>query len=174
MAIIQRLVRHLCTICMIGATTAITTLVLLILTEILLRSVFDSSLLVTEEFAGYLVSGAIILALAPTFHDGAMIRLTLLSDCLSENHRKVLELCMTLIALFVVLFWARYILRAALKLFDRGVTSPGVFAFPLWIPEGVTLFGLVSLAVVIFAHGLNLIWPKASVNTNEGAIDYGD
>lgn len=174
MAIIHRLVRHLCSICMVGATTAVAALVLLILTEILLRSVFDSSMLITEEFAGYLISAAITLALAPTFHEGAMIRLTLIKDRFSDKRQNILELCMALIALTFVLFWARYILRAALRLFDRGGVSHGVFAFPLWIPEGIVLFGVGSLAVVLLAHSLTLAWPEASTNKDEGAADHGN
>ncbi|SMO90438.1 TRAP-type C4-dicarboxylate transport system, small permease component [Thalassovita litoralis] len=171
MAFVRRLSNSICAICMIGAATAVAGLVILILTEIVLRSVFSSSLLVTEEVAGYLVSAAILLALAPTFKDGAMIRLTLVSDRLGKRQQRALELCMTLVALGFALFWARYILRATLKLFDRGATSYGVVPFPLWLPEAVALFGVSALALILLFHGLSLLLPTPS--TTKGASDHG-
>lgn len=171
MALVQRLAGGLCTLCIIGAAAAVASLTILILTEIILRSVFNSSMLVTEELAGYLVSAAIILALAPTFHDGAMIRLTLISSRLRAGPQRILEFFLTLVALAFSLFWARYILRAALKLFDRGSTSSGVIAFPLWLPEVIALFGVLSLALILLVHCLTLL--TQGPDSGERSNDHG-
>ncbi len=171
MAFVRLCARRLCALCMISAAAAVAGLVVLILTEIVLRTAFGSSMLVTEEVAGYLVSAAILLAMAPTFSDGAMIRLTLLSDRLSKKHQKILELCMTLVALVAVLFWARYILRAALKLFDRGATSSGVLAIPLWLPEAIAVFGVLSLGFILLVHALTIIWSEPQ--QSQGGVDHG-
>ncbi|UYV38693.1 TRAP transporter small permease [Rhodobacteraceae bacterium D3-12] len=171
MALVHRLTRHVCALCMFVAAVAVAGLTVLILTEIILRSVFSSSMLVTEELAGYLVSAAITLALAPTFHDGAMIRLTLISSRLRAGPQRILELILTLVALVVALYWARYILRSVLKLFDRGSSSSGVIAFPLWLPEAIALFGVASLALVLLAHSLQLL--TQGLDTGEGSNDHG-
>lgn len=152
MGMFEKAVKKICDICSIGAAFSIVALVVLILSEIVLRRLFNLSLLVVEELVGYLLSTSIFLALAPTFRDGAMIRLTLVVNRLDKRSASVLEILTSGLALCITIFLARYVLRAAWRFYDRGIASNGVWPIPLWIPEVFALLGLVSLSLVLILH----------------------
>ncbi len=145
----KKLIDRFCSVCTTGAALSVGSMIFLILLEIILRNIFDHSLLVVEELVGYLLSSSIFLALGPTFYKGDMIRMTMITDRLKEKSTVVLEIIIMTLAFCLTLFWARYVLRAAWKFYKRGVVSNGAWPFPLWIPEAVSLFGLLILAMVL-------------------------
>lgn len=145
----KKLIERFCSLCTAGAALSVGLMVFLILLEIILRNMFDHSLLVVEEIVGYLLSSSIFLALGPTFYKGDMIRMTMITDRMKGKSIVVLEIIIMTLAFCLTLFWARYVLRAAWKFYQRGMVSNGAWPFPLWIPEVVSLFGLVILALVL-------------------------
>ncbi len=142
----------LCRLCASSAAIAIVLMAALILMEIMLRNIFDHSLLVVDELVGYLLSASIFLALGPTFHRGAMIRMTMLTDRINGRASAVLEAFILSPALALTLFWIKHIFRAAWRFYDRGMVSNGAWPVPLWIPEAVSLIGLMILALVVAFH----------------------
>lgn len=106
-------------------------------------------MLIVEEVAGYLVSASIFWALAPTFRNGAMIKLTILTDHIKSEHSKVIEILMSLLAITLISFWAKYVLRSMITFYDRETTSNGVIPFHLWIPELFSLIGIIALILVL-------------------------
>ena len=65
---------------------------LMICAEIVLRSVFDRTLYITDEYMGYLMCGLTFCALAYTLKEKGHIRMTLLFRLLSERKREQLNL----------------------------------------------------------------------------------
>lgn len=128
---------------------AIAATVLLILAEIVLRAAFATSLLIVEEVVGYLVSLAVMTALAGAFREGEMIRVTALPAMLRPGAARALEIASLALALAATLFLARYVLRSAWRFVERGTTSNGVVPVPLWLPEAAALLGLALLAAVL-------------------------
>jgi len=142
-------IMRLCKICSAGAALSVSLMIFIILLAILLRNVFDYSLLVVEELVGYLLSASIFLALGPTFQKGGMIKMTIITDRLKDRSLAVLEAISLSLVFCLTIFWMRYVFRAAWRFYDRGLASNGVWPFPLWIPEVVSLFGLFALAMVL-------------------------
>lgn len=127
-------------------------MVALIVWEIVLRSVFDSSTFVMDEFVGYGVAAATFLALAHALGQGEIIRVGLLIDRLRPGPRRWLEALSALIGLLTVtplihFFWLR-VARA----WTRGSVSNSVAQVPMWIPEAVVMTGLVLLWLQLVAH----------------------
>jgi TRAP-type C4-dicarboxylate transport system permease small subunit len=145
----KKLIDRSCNVCTLGAAFSVGFMVFLILLEIILRNVFDYSLLVVEEMVGYLLSSAIFLAIGPTFNKGDMIRMTIVTDRLKKRSMAVLEVVSLGLAFCLTIFWIRYVFRAAWKFYNRGMASNGAWPIPLWIPEAVSLFGLLILALVL-------------------------
>jgi TRAP-type C4-dicarboxylate transport system permease small subunit len=151
----KRMIDRFCDVCSGGAALAVGLMVFLILLEIILRNVFDHSLLVVEELVGYLLSASIFLALGPTFHKGSMIQMTMITDRLEKRSLAFLEIMTVGLGFCLTLFWMRYVFRAAWRFYNRGIASNGAWPFPLWIPEVVSFFGLFILALVLTHHILS-------------------
>ncbi|MCX7786624.1 MAG: TRAP transporter small permease [Spirochaetes bacterium] len=83
---------------------------LLILTEILIRSLFHGTLFITEEYSGYLMAALTFFALSFTLRERAHIRMVFLFSVLKGKARKVLEVYAYLVgALFsAVLTWTTF------------------------------------------------------------------
>lgn len=64
----------------------------LVLAEIFLRSAFDSTIYVAEEYAGYLMCGLTFFALAYTLREKAHIRMTFLHKFVQDRKRSILDL----------------------------------------------------------------------------------
>lgn len=77
---------------------------LMICAEIVLRSVFDRTLYITDEYMGYLMCGLTFCALAYTLREKGHIRMTLLFRLLSERKRQVLNLICAVAGLLFSLY----------------------------------------------------------------------
>ena len=66
-------------------------LVLLILTEIFLRSFFDISTMIADEYSGYLYLASIFLALGYAFSQDAHIRINIVTSRLSKKANKKID-----------------------------------------------------------------------------------
>lgn len=141
----------------VAAAVVIVIMVLHILLEIVLRAVFDTSTFVLDEFVGYGVAAATFLALGYTLEHGAMIRVSLLTDRLSNAlARRGIELLVVALTLAVTLFVGRFFLRNVVRAWERGSTSESLAEVPLWIPEGVVVVGLAIFVLQLFAYALRV------------------
>ena len=129
-------------------------LVLLILTEIFIRSAFDMSTMIADEYSGYLYLASIFLGLAYTFNEKAHIRINIVSSRLNKKANRILDMIAGLITI-VVLYFAFY--RKLLFTYDSyefEMLSEAVSETPLYLtqfvmPLGLSLFILSALAFVI-------------------------
>ncbi len=128
-------------------------LTLLILTEIVLRSFFDRSTMIADEYSGYLYLALIFFALGYTFREGGHIRITLITARLSPPAQRRIEI-FTGIVLIVLLGFVLY--RSVLMVIDAyrfEMVSETVSETPIWLaqlamPAGLVLFLLAAIAFV--------------------------
>ena len=128
-----------------------------ILYEIVLRTFFDSSTFVLDEFVGYGVAAVTFLALGFSLEEGSLIRVNMLLSVTRGKVRRTLEVFSagTTLALICYITW--YFLFSVKRNFIRGTTSESIAEVPLWIPEGLVLLGLAIFAVQLFAYLLRVI-----------------
>ena len=129
----------------IGNTAAIFALVFLfchIILEIILRNIFRSSTFVLDEFVGHAVSAMTFLALGEALRSGALIRVSLLRDNVSDSVRRALDFFALASALAVGVFSLWFVGISVLRNFERGTRSASIAEIPLWIPEALLLCGL--------------------------------
>ena len=127
-------------------------LVLLILTEIFLRSFFDISTMIADEYSGYLYLASIFLGLAYTFLSGSHIRINILTSKLSKKVNRKMDIVAALIALFALSFaFYRSILLTYdsydLEMLSENVSETPIYLTQLVMPIGL---GLFILAIVVF------------------------
>lgn len=75
--------------------------VALVLTEIIVRAVFDSTLYITEEYTAYLMVGITLLGLAYTLKEKGHIRMTFLHKFVKGKARVFLDMFAFLVGLLV-------------------------------------------------------------------------
>ncbi|MFK7963411.1 MAG: TRAP transporter small permease [Burkholderiaceae bacterium] len=127
-----------------------------IIYEIVLRSFFDDSTFVLDEFVGYAVAGMTFLAAGYALNAGSLIRVDLAVGRLKGRPRRWAELVCLGASFAMAAFCARWVGRDAWRHFTRGSVSESIAEVPLWIPVGVVWLGLVFLMLQILACFLRI------------------
>jgi len=136
------------------ASLLLIVLTLLILTEIILRSFFNTSTMLSDEYSGYLYLALVCFGFGYTFLKDGHIRITVLTSRLSTKVSSFVDVFAGVITL-AVLFFILY--RTVLLTFDSyqmGVVSEGVSATPIYLaqlslPLGFVLFIIAVIAFVV-------------------------
>lgn len=136
------------------ALVALVALVGLVLAEIMSRSLFNRSLDIIEEFAGYLVVAITFLGAALALRDGTLFQVEFVYDRFPAGFRRALGMVYLLISFVVtcVLVWQTA--KLVISSFDRGKVAATVLMTPIWIPQLVMPVGLAAIAVFLLERGL--------------------
>ncbi|WP_404421938.1 TRAP transporter small permease [Thalassospira australica] len=102
-----------------------------------------------NELAGFSLAAGTFLALGPALRAGTHIRVLIVLSHLKGGLRRGIEAVTLLAAGFLGGYFAYWMAVLAEESFSYGDTSPGVLAFPLWIPQAAMAFGLVVFTVAI-------------------------
>jgi TRAP-type C4-dicarboxylate transport system permease small subunit len=129
----------------------LTLIVLLIITEIFLRTMFKCSTLIADEYSAYFFVAMVMLGLGLTLRDGAHIRITLISSRLGPKAGRVLDLAATVMSMAICTF-ALY--HSTIMVYDTWrldmtadtLSGTPIFMPQLFIPVGLFLFDLQLLA----------------------------
>ncbi|MCG8490115.1 MAG: TRAP transporter small permease [Sneathiellales bacterium] len=141
------LIDNLCRIAAVSACVILVGMVAFILVEIVLRSFFDASTYVLDEFVGYGVAVMTFLSFSLALRDGVFIRVNLVTANLGTKARQVLEIVSCAVGTCLFGFIAFYLGRLVLRNFDRGVVSNSIAEVPLWIPQSFVFLGLMLLVI---------------------------
>ena len=142
-------------------------MVLHILVEIVMRSFFDTSTYVLDEFIGYGVAAMTFLALAYALEEGSLIRVNIVLSRTHGRVRRALELVCASSTLALACFLGWYVLRNWKRDWDRGAVSPSIAEIPMWIPEGLVLLGFILFVIQLAAYVLRLATGGPLIGSNE-------
>jgi len=148
------------TICRWAAAVAavlVCGIAVLIIAEVVARTVFSASLSFAWEYAVYFFASAVFLGAGYTMRTGGHVRVALFRGLLGERGRKVMEVVATGIATGLSVFLAFALVQFALRSLERGSTSPTIEATPLAIPQGVLALGATLLALQMIARLIRLV-----------------
>ena len=123
-----------------------------ILVEIVLRSFFDSSTFVLDEFVGYGVAAMTFLALGYSLEEGSLIRVNILLIRTKGAVRRWLELICVFSTLVLACYVFYYFWRNWKRDWDRGAVSESIAEIPMWIPEGLVVLGIILFIIQLFAY----------------------
>lgn len=130
---------------------------LLVLAEVVLRTFFSTSTLVSGEYSGYALSAMVYLGLGFSFREGAHIRISFLKDRIHGVAGFIVEIfCHLFVAILCGLssmyMWDMFRLSKA-----RNLTAYTVAETPLYVPQFIVFVGLCVLTVQIVARLLHLL-----------------
>ncbi len=134
-------------------------IVLLIILEIFLRSVFGLSTLVSSEFSGYLLVGLVAMGLAYTLQHEAHIRITLVWNQLPQKWQKMVDILIGSTSFLITCFIIYHTVILVSKTYQRGITADTVVQTPLWIPQTAIPLGFILLLLQLINFIMRRINP---------------
>lgn len=102
-----------------------------------------------NELAGFSVAAGGFLALGPTLRHGGHIRVTLLTARLAARWRRAVELAALTVSIALASYFTYWVADMAIEAVRFNDVSPGVLAFPLWIPQAGMAVGLAGLLLAL-------------------------
>jgi TRAP-type C4-dicarboxylate transport system permease small subunit len=140
--LLERLSLWLSAICLIG-------MVLLILAEIILRGVFNSTTEHSDELVGYFLVGLSFLSLALCQSRGAFHRVEMVQMRLGLRGQALSMLIFNLLSFGYIALTDWYFLQFVMSSYRREAAASTVLATPLWIPETAMILGATMLLIVL-------------------------
>ena len=128
--------------CMVG-------MVVLILTEVVLRGVFNSTTEHSDELVGYLLVGLSFLSLALCQSRGAFHRVEMVQMRLGPRGQAISALVFDLLSFGYVALTGWYFLLFVMSSYRREAMASTALGTPLWIPETAMIVGAVMLLIVL-------------------------
>lgn len=152
---IERISLWLSAVCMIG-------MVVLILAEVVLRGVFNSTTEHSDELVGYLLVGVSFLSLALCQSRGAFHRVEMVQMRLGPRGQAVSALVFDLLSFGYIALTDWYFLQFVMSSYRREAMASTVLATPLWIPETAMIVGATLLLIVLGKAVVNDVRKLAS------------
>ncbi len=125
-------------------------IVTLIVVEIICRSLFGVSTMVSDEFSGYLMVTTVMAGLGYTLETNSHIRITILLVKLGPRLRSFMDLFATCFAIVLTLFICYH---AALMVYDSysyDMRADSISETLIYLPQLVVPLGLVGLILQLF------------------------
>ena len=146
---------------LVGATLtslAIVGLVGLVLTEIIGRSFFDFSTMISDEYSGYLYLSAVFFGLAYGLNHQSHIRITIITSRLSKEANRWIDAAIGLagMAMMAVVIYYVWLLIEDTKSMD--MVSEAVSQTPLYLTQIPMLIGSVLLWISLLNFTLERIF----------------
>ena len=135
----------------VAAGICILLITALILIEIIVRAAAGASILIAEEYSGYLLAAFGTLALAYTFKSDGHIRVDLVLSKLSGRSRGYVNLGCTLIAFFIFVFAAYETWGLFYGSWLSQETSMYYSKTRLWLPQLPIVLGTALMALQLLA-----------------------
>lgn len=129
-------------ICLVGMTV-------LMLAEIVLRGVFNSTTEHSDELVGYLLVGVSFLSLALCQTRGAFHRVEMVQMRLGPRGQLVSSLVFNLLSFTYIAITDWYFVQFVMSSYRREAMASTTLATPLWIPESVMIVGATLLLVAL-------------------------
>lgn len=135
-----------------------------IITEVVLRALFNTSTYVLDEFVGYSVAAMTFLALGHAFERRELIRVSFLTD-LTKNAqlRRVLQIICVTVTGGLMAFLSWFFWQSITRNFARGAASETIAEVPLWIPECLIFVGLIIFVLQLAAGLLHQLSPESLI-----------
>ncbi len=128
-------------------------LVILTMIEIIGRSFFDYSTMISDEYSGYLYLATVFFGLSYAFEQGSHIRINLLTSRFSEKTQEWIDVYAGLISLSVMLFVLYYCWVFMMDSYKMEMLSENFSETPLYLtqipmPIGIALF---AFSFIVFS-----------------------
>ncbi|WP_235727715.1 TRAP transporter small permease subunit [Maridesulfovibrio frigidus] len=123
----------------------------LVVVEIFLRAVLNTSTLVSSEYGGYTLVLIIFLGLGYTMKEDGLIRINLVTIHFSDAGKRVADIISGILASVITSFGLFYATQMVYETWELEMTADTIAETPLWIPQLSIPIGLFLLLLQMFA-----------------------
>ena len=124
-------------------------MMLMITAESVLRTFFHYSMMITDEFSGYLLMFSVFLGIGFCMRSHALLRVTIIYDRMPERVRNTFQVFFDLISLGFVLILTYQLYRLVFTSYESQVLSISQAEIPLWIPQMIMPIGITVLILAL-------------------------
>lgn len=144
---------------MAAALSALLTvsIVVMILSEIVARSLFNYSLSFAWEYSAYAMGVAMFGGAAYALRTGGHIRVSLLASSVPPRAAYWIDVFCTVVAIAISVFISYALVQFAWRSYLAGSTAPTVSATPLVIPQAAIAIGAALLSLQLVARLARLL-----------------
>lgn len=131
------------------AGICVSLMVILITAEVIIRTFFGGSLMVVDEYCGYLMSVSVYFGAIQSYHSGGFVQIKILYDRFGDNVKKALDLVFDatfLIFNSYVTWYFFYMLQGVIRYKS---TSSFISQTPLVFPMGAVMAGMVLFEITL-------------------------
>ncbi len=133
-------------------------IVAIISTEIFLRSMFNKSLLISDEYSAYFMVASIFFGLAYTLREGKHIKITIITSRIKNKKASlILDIVVYLIAFGISTFACYFSFLMVNETRSLDMRADSIAETPLWIPEISVFLGFLLLSLQLLAMILRRI-----------------
>jgi len=132
-------------------------LVLLILTEIFMRSFLDKSTMLADEYSGYFYLASVFLGLGYTFSQKAHIRINIITAKLSKKWQSYFDIFAGTITFAVISFIFYRVILLAIDSYDFDILSEGVSETPIYLTQIPMIIGSFIFVIALFTFVMKRI-----------------
>lgn len=126
-------------------------IVVLINVEIIVRSFFDSSTYIADEFSSYFLVAVVMLGLAYALKENAHIRVEVIRGKLPQNAQRIVDIVATVAGLVLTVFITYHAVVMVWDSYSLEITADSISETPLYLPQLMLPAGLVLFAVQLIA-----------------------
>lgn len=148
-----------------SAMWGVFSLMMIVVIDILMRSIARRSILITEEMGGYLLVLIAYLGMAETLKQGRHVKVDFLSKKFPESFRKWLHAILSFLAMIALSVVTWRVVIMVYRSYESKATVPGVFLTPVYIPQSLLIIGLIAL---LLQHIISFV--KIAVNIKEKKV----
>lgn len=125
---------------------------LLVSAEVICRSVFSFSLLLTEEVTSYLLVAVAFLGMGVALGERMLFRVEFLYEALPRRAQLVVQLVFDLLSLGFAAILTWQLVRLTISTFERDIVAPTILQTPLYLPQATMAFGMATAVCILVHH----------------------
>lgn len=129
------------------SVAAILIMAVLEIVEIFNRSVLNHSLMIVDEYAGYLMSCMVFMGLCHSYNSGSFVRVEAIYGRFKGQFKKYIDVIYTFIMIVFTAVFGYYSVLLNYKSFTKHLVSTGYYMTPLWIPQVFMSIGVICFFI---------------------------
>jgi TRAP-type C4-dicarboxylate transport system permease small subunit len=137
---------------LLAACATLLAMMMMIGSEVVLRSAFGFSLQIVDEYSGYMVVAVFFFGVAFSLRERALLRVEFLFNLLRHRWKIVVSLTFDLVALLFSVVITYELVRYTTATWQRAVFAPTPAMTPLYIPQLVMPIGMTLVCLVLLAN----------------------
>ncbi|WP_316977981.1 TRAP transporter large permease [Shumkonia mesophila] len=154
----------------IGANSLI---LVFVLTEIVARAAFGTSLLITVEMTSWLLLASSFLGTAWTLKENGHVKIDILTECAPARVKAAVALLVHVAATVLFVLFAYYVWQDLVEKYVTKATGETIFRFPLWWAYCPFFAGAVTFALQFVALTLDRAREAAAVFAGDRPAEEG-